>query len=210
MIRSKNVKFPSLDKLYYHSNDMKIPPTQHLLNPQTQMMLARNASNTPIQNQYNMGEAIYNLSRQNNNGMNVNQTRNSLFFQNYTNARQANVDHTQALRNVSRTNTMSCQVYPPLLCRYKGISNEFLPVMILPGGELHASQPNQRPDMVLNFHNVSGAITFTTCYIDANKLDLFKIVITTLYAMMSDTPLTVTSFTRLYDETRYTVLHKSS
>jgi hypothetical protein len=105
----------------------------------------------------------------------------------------------------------ACKVYPPLLVRYNDPKNRndmYVPVELYAGGEMHVTK--SFPDMILNFHADTHAITVTTCKINAQKLKEYEIAMQTLYSMVtlgsSDTMLTLNEFTILYDSTRYALL----
>jgi len=151
----------------------------------------------------------------------------SLFFQNYINTKDASKDHETGLQNVAKVQqhlqqatgqnvpfNHTCHVYPPLLIRYDDPQkpiDQFVPVDVYPGGELHPAQGV--PDMVINFHIDTGAITVTTCRIDPKKLKNFELAVWALYSMypgQEDQKVDVAQFTTMYDQTRYELLRAMS
>jgi len=141
----------------------------------------------------------------------------SLFFKQYHVPQHAQNDHAQALMN--RDGVMQqiahkmnqdvsqlgpCTVFPPLLVRFFGEKDTFIPVQVLQGGEIHDTE--QVPDFILNFHTGSSGITLTVCQIPNERYFNFELAVTALYAMHSEQPLTLQQFVKLYDQSRMQVM----
>ena len=104
----------------------------------------------------------------------------------------------------------TCKVYPPLLVRYRDPAqpgDQYVPVELFAGGEMRYTRGF--PDLILNFHSDTRAITVTVCQIDARKWSQYQLAMQTLYSMTvvgAETTLTVPEFTALYDNVRYNLL----
>ena len=124
----------------------------------------------------------------------------------------AYTDRALAQRDLAQAQTQArdeCTVFPPLLVRYQGSDDFFIPVKVFSGGELHRT--SGIPDMVINFHAESHAITLTVCQVPTrHKYPLVRLAISTLYSMTSQKPLNLTRFLEVYDRHRSTVLHALS
>lgn len=228
---SKSRNFPELKDMLTTMNKVK---TDKLVSPPLQMQLAGRMSGQPVRTPHDMGPTLLHMHNQQIPSLNP---RESLFFQNYVSHDIASRDHQTSLNNVTNTlhqTTRSlppshpshpdllqaasgkCHVYPPLLVRFdddKKPVDQFVPINVFPGGEIHRAKGV--PDMVLNFHIQSHAITVTTCHIDPEKIKDFELVIWTLYSMHDGTPggehmVNVNQFTQLYDQTRYELLRAMS
>lgn len=145
-----------------------------------------------------------------------------LFMQNYVNKQdgQRNLDTTmQTAAAVHKQATVitsspprehQCRVFPPLLVRYddpKTHQDAFIPVELYSGGEIHYARGF--PDMILNFHADTHAITLTTCKIDPKKMREYEIAMQVLYSLVTTDPdkmLSVAEFTVMYDVKRYALL----
>ena len=92
-----------------------------------------------------------------------------------------------------------------MLIRYEGLEYLYIPVAILQGGEIQKTLGI--PDLLLNFHAESQAVTVTICNVDPNKLRDYQITISTLYSMMADRSLPIDAFSTLYDRVRAEVLN---
>jgi hypothetical protein len=216
--------FPDLDTVLNTMNtlDQERKSQKPLWHPNTQMQLLARSSQEDINHPYNVGPNLLRLNQNSNN--------QDLFFQNYIKPQDAAKDFQTSMNNVVAvsSNTMNnnnnnhnnnnmtsfqkCQVYPPLLIRYHDPMNSkqdrYVAVKILKGGELRAT--TGVPDMILNFHADTHAITVTICQIDPNKIKDFELSIWALYSMfhpnVDDNMVDINSFTILYDQTRYELL----
>lgn len=100
-----------------------------------------------------------------------------------------------------------CRVYPPLLVRYGESKDAYIPVELYTGGEIHYAKGF--PDLILNFHADTHAITVTTCKIDPKKMREYEIAMQVLYSMATADPeraITMAEFTIMYDTKRYALL----
>lgn len=103
-----------------------------------------------------------------------------------------------------------CRVYPPLLVRYhdpRAGADAYIPVELFAGAELHYA--HGFPDLILNFHADTHAITVTTCRINAAKMKEYELAMQVLYSLTVSDPdrmLTVPEFTALYDNARSSLL----
>ena len=99
-----------------------------------------------------------------------------------------------------------------MLVRYNGNGDDYIPVQLVSGGEMHYTKGV--PDMILNFHKDTHAITVTICNIQKNKLPDYEIAMQTLYSMVINTEpekmLSVQDFTTMYDLKRYEILRLTS
>lgn len=120
----------------------------------------------------------------------------------YLHPRSAQNDRQEANRNIVQTElqTNQCRVLAPLLVRFDGPESKYVAVKLEANGVLTGVR-DQVPDMVLNFHADTGAITVTVCKVSA-ILSRFQLVVDILYAMKSSIPLTIQAFNQLYDEMR--------
>jgi hypothetical protein len=179
-------------------------PSLFLVPPQNQMNLMSKASNESINHPYSFGPALLNNT----------QASQSLFLQNYIKPQDANKNYQNSLQSYQTLmqpfaqqqqppqQPKTCRVFPPLLVRYmdRG-TDQYIPVKILTGGEMKYT--SEVPDLVLNFHSDTQAITITVCTIDPKKYKDYELTIWALYSMVSDNMLDVSKFTLLYDQTRY-------
>jgi hypothetical protein len=214
--------YPDLDTLLSTMNTLEQQKKneQPLWNPITQMQLISKSTNEDINHPYNLGPTLLSLGSK---PVQQNTSSQNLFFQNYIKPQDASKDFQTSLSNVSavqqqvqrdtnQPNDISrkCQVFPPLLVRYddpKSRDDKYVAIKILSGGEIKAT--SDVPDMILNFHADTHAITVTICNIDPKKVKDFEITIWALYSMFDKDPenmLDITSFTILYDQTRYELL----
>jgi hypothetical protein len=102
---------------------------------------------------------------------------------------------------------LKCEVFPPLLVRYGGEEDTFIPVKLTISGEMHKTL--ETPDMILNFHADSKAITLTMCDLDKNNLSRYNVAVDALYAMRMPIGLdglSLIEFASLYDEARAPLL----
>lgn len=190
-----------------------------LVPPAMQMELASKATNQHVVQPHEMGPSLYTYR-----GV-ASHTNPNLFYQNYMNDGDAKRDHVTSLQNMltattqntgktSMPTTKPCHVYPPLLIRYNDPDNpvnRFIAVDVYAGGELHPAKGV--PDLVINFHIDTHAITITSCHIPVKKSQDFKIVIWTLYAMHpgpNNKSLTISEFTQMYDQVRFEVMRNKS
>jgi len=198
--------------------------TPKLWSPEVQLQLASQNTQQNINQPYYYGPALVNSIYGNNNYENKSAFKDydkSLFFQNYINPRDAMKDHQTNVANVQNIATnlnnppefgKRCNVFPPLLIRYtppRGTPNEnkFVPIELLPGGELKLT--DKVPDIILNFHSDSKAITFTTCDIKREKLPDFNIFVSSVYNLHELDPnktVDIQLFTMMYDQQRYSLL----
>lgn len=215
--------FPDLDTLLSTINtlDQQKKNQQPLWNPNTQMQLLSQSSKEDIKHPYNFGPNLLSLNRQ------PATNSQNLFFQNYIKPQDAAKDFQTTMsnaasvqqtvqQNTNQPNDLSrkCRVFPPLLIRYndeKSRDDKYIPVKVLFGGELRAT--SDVPDIILNFHADSHAITLTICNINPAKMKDFELAIWTLYSMLDKDPdnmVDITSFTIMYDQTRYELLKSIS
>lgn len=175
--------------------------------PYVQMQLAK----TQSPNTY--GDNIYNRFT-NPNFNQVSFPEKSLFFQNYINQNDATTDYTKSLKNTAEVFVeveppKACHVFPPLLIRYDGKEDHYIPVEILHTAELKVTQ--KVPDVVLNFHTDTKAINFTVCHIRPEKVTDLKIFVSVVYSLMSmnkKETVDVNLFTMMYDQARYSYLQR--
>lgn len=126
------------------------------------------------------------------------------------NASEVHQNATAATRATPTTH--QCRVFPPLLVRYddpKTRADAYIPVALFAGGELHYT--TGFPDLILNFHADTHAITLTACQIDPKKFQQYELAMEVLYSLTVSDPdkmLTVAEFTTLYDQARYTWLRQ--
>lgn len=186
--------------------------TPALWNPQVQLQLASQNIGKPVSQPHTYGSSLMNFANTNTQDASQNYNK-SLFYQNYINPRSAQKDYETNVSNVKKvfatfdTTGKKCHVYPPLLIRYADQQSQFIPIEILPLGEIKITA--KIPDIILNFHADSKAITFTTCEIDKKKIPDFNIFITAVYSMfVVDTEKTfdIHQFTVMYDQERYSLL----
>lgn len=217
-------QFPKLDTLLNTMNTLQQSRKQqtHLVNQPMQMQMLSRASGKPVLTSHDMGPTLMTFHKQ----PPTPNASQSLFMSNYLNQNSA-VQDLQSSRNhvqqvqqqvqqvggyhtTEALNESQCHVYPPLLVRYddpQSPIDRYVPVEIVAGGELHRAKGV--PDLILNFHIDSHAITATTCHINPEKLKNFEIAIWTLYSMHMPDPntmLTVSQFTAEYDQTRYRLI----
>lgn len=135
----------------------------------------------------------------------------ALFFKQYQHPQIGQANHAQALTNrdsvfqqLPSPPTGKCTVFPPLLVRFAGHKDTYIPVQVLSGGEIHDTA--QIPDFIMNFHRDTGAITLTVCDIPKQRYFDFEIAVTALYALQADQPLSLNEITALYDQNRMKVL----
>lgn len=145
-----------------------------------------------------------------------------LFMQNYINKQDGQRDLAKTMQTAASVHKQAtiitgstprehqCRVFPPLLVRYddpKTHQDAFIPVELYAGGEIHYARGF--PDMILNFHADTHAITLTTCKIDPQKMREYEIAMQVLYSLVTVEPdkmLTVAEFTMMYDAKRYALL----
>jgi hypothetical protein len=148
----------------------------------------------------------------------------SLFHQHYIDPETAKAQHDSTMFNtdeilkkhiaqgnirIEDTVDKVCRVFPPLRVRYNNMgdfSDKVIAVVVLKSGELKPTQEFV-PDIVLTFHGRDGTITFTTCFINKNKMRDMMIAVTTLSAMKSRVPLNLSEFSKLYTGVWHQVLH---
>lgn len=130
----------------------------------------------------------------------------TLFGQSYVHLEDAQRDYAQVLRNLGRVEDVSntCSVFQPLLVKFAGEKDAYIPVRLGLGAELQKTL--RTPDLVLNMHSESKAITVSVCEVQKDRILLFRTAIDTLYSMTADRPLTILEFQRLYDDVRLQIL----
>lgn len=191
--------YPRLDQLLSSINVVNrvSEPSGYLVSPQTQMQLAN------VYQADELGASWY-----------AQRANSDMFYQHYISPTYAQEDHNTGLQNMTQNggSATDCHVYPPLLVRYADPSrpsDQYLPVDVYNNGELHPAQGV--PDLTVNFHASTGAITLTSCHVDPEREQDLKIAIWTFYSMHpgpNDRTLTIDEFTSMYDQTRFQVLHK--
>lgn len=136
-----------------------------------------------------------------------------LFMQNYLNKDDGDKDFRTGMQIASLVHRKAteasnivpsqhtCKVYPPLLVRYSGTSDQYIPVQLFMGAEMRRT--TGFPDMIVNFHSDTQAITVTVCQIEPKKMQQYELAMQVLYSMVSDNPLTIEEFTSMYDLNRY-------
>lgn len=145
----------------------------------------------------------------------------SLFYNSYVKPAVAQEDHTKAKADIQQhmdsvveqypelSNTVYqsvCQIFPPLLVRYHGTKEEYIPVKLAINGEMRKTY--EVPDLILHFRSQSGAITLTICNIDKEQYPRYQLALDTLYAMRSPIPLDLVQFALLYDHTKQKIMSK--
>lgn len=125
-----------------------------------------------------------------------------MFESAYLHPQSAENDRREAVRNAVDTEVQSnqCRVLAPLLVRFDGAESKYVAVKLEANGALTGVR-DQVPDMVLNFHADTGAITVTVCQV-SSIMSRFQLVVDILYAMKSSVPLSIQAFNELYDEMR--------
>lgn len=112
-----------------------------------------------------------------------------------------------AATTLASTTARHCRVYPPLLVRYAGPDDAYIPVNLMAGAELQTTRG--LPDLILNFHADTQAITVTTCRIEPTKWPEYELAMQVLYSLTvpeAERTLNVREFTQLYDQVRYNLL----
>ena len=181
--------------------------TDKIWDPYVQMQLAK----TQSPNTY--GENIYDKFS-NPNFSRASFPERSLFFQNYINPNDATTDYTRSLKNTAEVFVnvdppKACHVFPPLLIRFDGKEDHYIPVEILHMAELKVT--NKVPDIVLNFHADTKAINFTVCQIRPEKVTDLKIFVSVVYSLISmdkKETVDINLFTMMYDQARYSYLQR--
>lgn len=135
----------------------------------------------------------------------------SSFIQSYNSSVGAEHDQRQLSQNVDDYKNVDIDVFPPLLITYKPDpmypDGRFAPLLVNMGGELKPAKEGV-PDLVLNFHNPSGAITVSVFPVKSkDKFNYMKLTMNTLYAMKSPHPVTVDEFLKIYSDTRTRLLN---
>lgn len=120
-------------------------------------------------------------------------------------------DKRQLEQNMSDYKNVDIDVFPPLLITYKPEhaypDGRFASLKVGMGGELKPSKEGV-PDIVINFHNPSGAITVSVFPVkNRDNFNNLKLVMSTLYAMKSPTPVTADEFLKIYSDTRTRLLN---
>ncbi len=130
----------------------------------------------------------------------------TVFGQSYVHLDDAQRDYAQVLRNLGRVENVSntCVVLMPLLVKFAGEKDAYIPVRLGLGAELQKTIGV--PDMLISFHSESKAITVSVCEVQKERILLFRTAIDCLYSMTADRPLTILNFQRLYDDVRLRVL----
>jgi len=206
--------YPDLDTLFSTVNPGPRKIEDPLLNPVNQMQLMSRFTNEPMTHPYSIGPTLL---------TNPDKSQN-LFFQNYSRSQDASRDFQTSMNNTrksiealpplqqtqAKNIPKTCQVYPPLLVRYndmKSKEDKYIPAKILAGGELRLTE--DIPDIILNFHADTHAITITVCKINPQKVKDYELTIWTLYSMYNKNPdnmLDIPGFSLMYDQTRYELL----
>jgi len=103
-----------------------------------------------------------------------------------------------AAGEAASTYTRKCSVLPPLLLSHeynKVPGDQFVPMTVLPGGHIRYVSPNisqgAKPpniDFVINFMHHTKAVTITLCSVDPKKLRDLETVVSTLYSLVSQSP----------------------
>jgi len=149
----------------------------------------------------------------------------TLFFQSYVNPTAAKTDLAAASKNVNQTvetalkaapitvierlelQQLRCEVFPPLLVRYAGTYDTYIPCILTTSSEIHRTA--QKPMLILNFHAQSTSITLTICDIDRLHMPTLQLALRVLYAMKAPDALSLEQFTTLYDSVRMSFLRSS-
>lgn len=187
--------------------------SERMWDPYVRMQLAKEESQNGV-SPHTYGDNIYNRYS-NPNFQQVSFPEKSLFFQNYINPNDATVDYRKSLQNTAEVHKplkipamKACHVFPPLLLRYEGREDHYIPVEILPAAELKITQ--KVPDVVLNFHADTKAINFTICHTQPEKVNDLKIFVSVVYSLMEmdSQKIDVKLFTLMYDQARYSYLKR--
>lgn len=147
----------------------------------------------------------------------------SLFYNSYVKPEVAKEDHAKATVDIKQhmdavveqypelSNTVYqsvCEIFPPLLVKYHGTKDEYIPVKLAINGEMRKTY--EVPDLILHFRSGSGAITLTICNIDKEQYPRYQLSLDTLYAMRSSIPLDLVQFALVYDRTKQQILAGSA
>ncbi len=182
---------------------------QSLVQPQT---IPQGA--TTLRRQYELGRKLVLMPDEERQKMFLTQYTNPAFAetdlrQSATNAVNAHKNLTLAMNIAASSN--QCGVFPPLLIRYNGAEDKYIPVRITnSSGEIHAVR-DELPDMIVNFHAQSRAITLTVCRIDSTHMEKYFTVLDVMYSIApvanNEVAVTIEEFTKLYDQHRAEYLH---
>lgn len=199
-------------------------PVRHLYPADTRLEVVRRAHTGEVRGPEDMGNALLAIHH-NRLKTDARMVRDgvpqphSIFHQSYQNKDRAIYDWNVGVNNLaahrqdfSKVSLLSdhgkmagpCHMFPPLLVEYNGSKDKYTPLKIFDGGEVHPTK--SIPDIVLNFHADTRAITLSLCEVEKERTDDYNVVVTTLYAMQSDMPLTVSSFSKMYDQKRAEIL----
>jgi hypothetical protein len=138
--------------------------------------------------------------------------KKNLFDQSYVNqntAREQMSTHLEHTRHILGRKPLMCRTLPPLRVLYDSEGSQIdkvVAVVVLKGGELKNTQRLVVPDLIMTFFALTKTIVVTTCLIQKDKIPDFNIVITSLYALYADKPLTIEEFSQSYDKIRRQVL----
>lgn len=214
-----NPNFSNLDSLLTGLNSLSESQAQQprLWQPAMQMSIGQQALQQPIRHAQQYGPALFNTVVSNQ-AKPAPPTQQSLFFQNYINPADALKNQAATAVNMKTVaqsvdqfpSASRCHVFPPLLIRYhdpKNPADVFLPVEVLAMAEIHRT--DNVPDVILNFHADTRAITLTLCDINPKKLDVLGMFISVVYSLAdADETQTVdiAQFTTRYDQARYAYL----
>ncbi len=209
-----NPNFNSLNHLLVGMNNIAQTQnhTSKLWAPPIQMQIGSKTMQTPIRHPSTYGPTLMQnvMYNQNNAPPPLHQ---SLFFQNYINPADAQRNHQVGLNNMSpqvEARAARCHVFPPLLIRFHDPSrnvDQYVPVEILRTGELRLT--DGVPDVILNFHADTRAITMTLCDMNPKKIPDIETFISVVYSLMEvddSQTVDVEKFTLLYDQARYNYL----
>ena len=167
-------------------------------------------SNHNITNPTELGAGLLVQRMDNNSGSATSQPS---FDTSYNSLIGANHDKAQLSRNLQEYKNVDIDVFPPLLIKYKTEpaypDGRFLPLVVRMGGELQPAEEGV-PDIVLNFHNPSGAITISVFPVKNANFHNLKLAMNVFYAMKSPEPVDAQKFIEIYRDTRTRLLNVAS
>lgn len=192
-------------------------PVNPLIEPDAQMAVTKSHIGNNSLHYQDVGPALLDLRA----AGGTSDLNNSLFAKHYASPSTAQSDHDQSLNNAKLglsseglQHESTCFVLPPLFIRYQDPANAgdaYIPFIIVGSGELHETK--ETPDLIVNFHKQSQAITLTVCRDPgSDRMSLFERVIQWLYSLISTSgkPVTVKQFLSMYDQKRYETLQSRS
>ncbi len=134
-----------------------------------------------------------------------------LFHQHYLQPTAAERDYKEALDHVRAPGTDNmreqCHVYAPLALRSSLPSSKFAPFKVGDQGKLTPADQST-PDLIVNFHAPSTAITLTVCHIDSANLGNLEMAVWALYSARASHPVNEVQLLRLYNQERRTLLQQ--